>query len=286
LYARAPRRPGEYLLALSAGRHRYLTPFTVRGHRSTGVLVVMPTITWQARNRIDSDGDGFPDVLPEASSAPVRRPFAGSGLPGGFSEAVASLLPFLDRERMRYEITTDAALALGGGASLDRYSGLLFAAPPRFVDRHVATRLTRFVRDGGRISWFGVNGLTAVVALDRHGLRLVGPQRRQNVLGERLGLDSGGGILVALGDRIEFFASSSFGPFPALEETVRLPSGARPLASAGVASERPALVVYRLGGGVVARLGVRGWTSPLSRPGPASGAVEQIMRRLWVLLSR
>jgi hypothetical protein len=90
--------------------------------------------------------------------------------------------------------------------------------------------------------------------------------------------------VTVLGDRIEFFRGigSAFGPFPALEETVRPPPPARLLASAGRVSGHPALTVYRDKQGVVARIGIDGFV-----PSPHAPAdVERIMRRLWTLLSR
>jgi hypothetical protein len=73
-----------------------------------------------------------------------------------------------------------------------------------------------------------------------------------------------------------------FGPFGPLEESLGLPRGARVLAAAGTGALRPALVVYRRDGGVVARVGIDGFGRALD----TSPAAARIMRRLWVLLSR
>jgi hypothetical protein len=90
--------------------------------------------------------------------------------------------------------------------------------------------------------------------------------------------------LIVLGDRIDFFSGvgGAFGPFPAVEQSLRLPPGARLVASAGAVPHRPAIVVYRLGRGYVARIGVDGFGSSLVKS-PGAG---RIMRRLWTLLSR
>jgi hypothetical protein len=73
-----------------------------------------------------------------------------------------------------------------------------------------------------------------------------------------------------------------FGPFGPLEESRGLPRGTPVLAAAGTGAERPALVIYRRGAGVVARVGIDGFGRALG----TSPAAERIMRRLWVLLSR
>jgi hypothetical protein len=97
-------------------------------------------------------------------------------------------------------------------------------------------------------------------------------------------VQNGPRALVVLGDRIGFFGGAgAFGPFPRLEPTLRLPSGARLLASAGAEPNRPDVVVYRLGPGVVARVGVDGLERQV---GGESSAAARIMPRLWALLSR
>ena len=110
LSVRAPRgRSGVAILTVRVGAHRYTTPFGVRSHRSERVLVLLPEATWQARNQLESNGDGYPDVLPEDPRVSVRRAYARNGLPTGFAGDQSALLRFLDRERLRYDIATDLA---------------------------------------------------------------------------------------------------------------------------------------------------------------------------------
>ena len=150
LAVRAPRgRTGVYLLVLRVGQHRYETPFAVQSRRRARLLVVLPAITWQARNDLDANGDGFGDLLPEDESVGLSRPFAGSGIPAAFSAREAPLLLMLDRDRRRYDLTTDLELAgagAGGGARppIGR-RGLLFAgspgsSPPRWLAWRAHTR--------------------------------------------------------------------------------------------------------------------------------------------------
>jgi hypothetical protein len=275
---------GVLLLVLRAGHHRYETPFVVQGRRRRAVLVVLPWITWMARSALDVNGDGFPDLLPEDSEVSTLRPFAGSGRPFGFASETAPLLLGLAQMNRRYDVTTDLALASGHSRQPIRYGGILFAGPPVFYSRGIASLMRAYVQAGGRLAWLGTGGFTREVRLERRLLvRASAGAPARNALGERLRLH-GEGLLTVLGDRIGFFrgVGQAFGPFPGLEESSRLPRGARLLASAGSEAGRPSLAVYRDGRGVVARLGAARFAAA-SR---GSQPVQRIMRRLWTLLSR
>ena len=290
LEVRAPRgRTGVYLLVLQVGNHRYETPFAVQSRRRGPLLVVLPAITWQARNDLDADGDGFGDLLPEDESVGLLRPFAGEGLPAAFSAREAPLLLMLDRDHRRYDLTTDLELAgsaaSGGSRSAIGSRGLLFAGSPRLFSPEVARLARSHVRAGGRVAWLGADGFTQPVSVRRDVLHaLPAPSADRNAFGERLGLKVRNAALTVLGDRIDFFAGGAdvFGPFPALEPSERLPAGARLLAAAGHEAGRPSVVVYRQGKGVVARVGADGF----ARTALQSPDVARIMRRLWTLLSR
>jgi hypothetical protein len=286
LQVRAPRgRAGVFLLALRVGRHRYETPFAVRTNRPARVLVVLPATTWQARNEVDANGDGFADRLSEDRQVALSRPFAGSGLPPGFSTREAPLLLLLDRSRRRYDVTTDLELSRHEPRSQIRNRGVLFAGAPRFFSQDVGDLLRSYVRSGGRLAWFGGGGFTQPVTVRGDKLHLApAASADANFLGERLRSSPEQGLLTVLGDRIDFFrgVGGAFGPFPSLEESARLPRGARLLASAGAEADRPALVVYREARGIVARVGVEGF----ARAASDSAAAARIMRRLWILVSR
>jgi hypothetical protein len=287
LHLRAPRgRSGVFLLTIVTREHRYVTPFAVQAKRRGRVLVVLPALTWQSRNELDNDGDGFADVLPEDAAVPLRRPFAGSGFPDGFTAREAPLLLALDRARLRYDVTTDLALAGGRARPPIRYRGVLFAAAPRFFSPQLARLARSYVETGGRLAWLGTGGFANPVELGTRGIERVAGSAStgETSLGERLRSRKVRGALAVLNDRIQFFAGVGdvFGPFPALEQSRALPPGARLLASAGHEARRPALVVYRLRRGVVARVGVDGF----ARASLGSPDVARIMRRLWLLLTR
>jgi hypothetical protein len=286
LHVRAPKtRSGVFLLHLQVGSHRYATPFAVRARARRNLLIILPATTWEARNRLDADRDGFPDVLPEQRTVSLGRPFLGRGLPPRFSSEVAPLLQYLDSSSRPYDVTTDRALARSGSRLPARYRRVLFAGAPRFFTPQVGRLMRSYVESGGRLCWFGTDGFTEGVALGAKSLTLSGRRARptRNVFGESLVADHSGGALTVLGDRIRFFAGvSSLGSFSTLERSQALPSAARLLASAGDRPGEPALVVYRLGRGVVVRAGAGG-VPPAARGSPE---ITPIMRKLWTLLLR
>ncbi len=290
LVVRAPRgRAGVALLRVRVGAHRYATPFVVRGEGGKRVLVVLPSATWQARNRRERDGDGYPDVLPADQRVSAQRAFAGAGLPPGFAPDQSGVLRFLDRERRRYEITTDLILAEPGAAGIARYSGVLFAGAPRFAPRRVQRLLADYVKEGGRVAWIGRRGFewSVGVTTDPRGraTAVTGPARSPGTpFGEQPGLQRPPAPIAILADRARFFSGvpGVFGPFGPLEESRGPAPGARVLAAAGTSARRAAVVVYRRDAGVVARVGIDGFGRALG----TSPAAERIMRRLWVLLSR
>lgn len=276
-------RSGVAMLTVRVGRHRHTRPFAVQGRRHERVLVVLPDATWQARNRLETDGDGYPDWLPEDPRVSLLRPYAGSGLPPGFAGDPSGVLLFLDRERLRYDITTDVALATKPGR-LGRYSGILYAGAPRFSPFRTQRLLRAYVNAGGRLAWLGRGGFDWSVEVAGQSLLRGRRTTVRALFGERLRYERESVPVAVLSDRIGFFhgVPGSFGPFGPLEESQRLPPGARLLASAGTGESRRALVVYRTDGGVVARVGVDGFGRALR----TSPAAARIMRRLWALLSR
>jgi hypothetical protein len=273
---------GLALLALRVGDHHYTVPFAVRPRRRHRVLVVLPTLTWQALNPVEQDGDGFPDVLPLDRQVGLRRPLAADGLPRGFGET-AALLRFLGREGLRYDVATDEAVLRGGSRSLNRYRGVLLAGPERFAPAALVGLFRSYAGRAG-LAWTGTGGFSRRIELAGARLARGQPAGSAAELGERVRLERGERAITVLGDRIDFFrgVGGAFGPYPALEPSLRLPPGARLLASAGAEPRRPALVVYRLSHGFVARIGVAGFGRSLA----TSADAGRIMRRLWALLSR
>jgi hypothetical protein len=112
------------------------------------------------------------------------------------------------------------------------------------------------------------------------------PPARINALGEATGLTDGrAATLAATTDALGLFAETDgvVGPFKVFDRSLQLPRGTRALtAAARDGGGRPALVVYRLGRGLVMRAGTPEWSREL-RTDPGVAAVT---RKTWALLSR
>jgi hypothetical protein len=244
--------------------------------------VVLPSITWQGRNSVDDDGDGFPDVLDASSSARLDRPLA-RGLPRGFRAAEAPLLAFLGRERVRFDLTTDLALARGRGPKLGGHRGVLIAGDARWLPETLAQRLRGYVGRGGRVAAFGVESLRRGVQVSGTSLVAPTPPAPADALGSKIApLERGPQTLVPLTDRIGLLAGRSLVGARDFEPTTEAPGEAAPLATAGQSADRPVTIAYALGRGIVIRTGVRGFAGRIG----SDRAAAAIARRIVAILSR
>lgn len=277
---------GVFLLEARAGHHTTRVPFAVQSRTPARVLLVLPTLTWQGRNPVDDDQDGLPNTLERVAPVRLVRPFAGDGLPSFFPDREAPLLVHLDRMGLRYDVTTDLALAAGRGPALRGRPGVLLAGDVRWAPRALLRRLRSYVRGGGTLATVGIDSLrrevrltprrlvdpTAAAATDVLGLR---PRPLRSLQRELLAFPQ---------DRIQLFFGTDgrFAGFRLAEEAAALGAGTRLMAGAGEEVRRPAIVAYRLGRGLVVRFGLPEWSRRLSR----DPNVAAVMRRTWTLLSR
>jgi flagellar hook assembly protein FlgD len=174
---RAPEGPsGVYLLEVTSRGARTAVPFAVQGDQPANAgrpLVVLPVVTWLGLDPVDdaSPHDGLPDRFPASGVGYPRLYGYGGGLPAGFADDLAPLLVWLDRNHVRYDLTTDVALALDASElTPERRKGALFAGTPAWVGRGLARRLRGYVHDGGRIALFGPGALSAGVSVGDHRL--------------------------------------------------------------------------------------------------------------------
>ena len=307
---RAPTGPsGVYLLELRSGRWHTTVPFLVQAEKRSSVLVVVPAVTWLGTDKIDDRPfDGLPNTLTDGGEVHWPRAFVGTdGLPADFASQVAPLLVFLDRQRIRYDITSDLDLDLTRNPRASDRPGVLFAGSERWITRTLSKRLRRYVTDGGRVALFGTDTMLRGVQLrvyeagDSGTLSRATQPTSTDPFGERIGKLR---TLPAPATLSQFEGGSDYGlmegandlpGFKVLEEST-LAQGKANLASVGqpltqeeeaasVASGksprdiRPALAATQLGKGVVIRVGLPEWTSKLG-----DSNVSQVTRNIVDLL--
>lgn len=172
LVMRAPNGiSGIYLLELRHGTDTARVPFLVQSQQRARILVVVPAITWYGSDQVDDDRDGLPNTLENRGPVDHPRVLRGGAdqLPAGFAQEIAPLLVYLDRNHLRYDLTSDLSLALDGSRdprASDR-DGVLLAGPLRWIPARQARRLRRYVLDGGRLASFGDDTLRRSVSVTR-----------------------------------------------------------------------------------------------------------------------
>jgi len=288
---------GLYVLDVRTAKRSSSVPFAIQDATAAPILVVLPAITWFGGDTLDDDRDGLPNTLENGSSAAYPRLLAG-GLPAGFSDQVAPLLAFLDRQKINYDITTDLTLAASRAALSGERQGVLLAGPLRWISTGVARRLRRYVADGGRLASFGADSMRRGVGVARDKLLRPLPPTDVDPFGTRLRrlredsrplepiADVGATGLLTGVDRLSGFS--------ALEESqpsehVRVALAAvdqAALAEAEAAGEPPpetypALALTQVGKGMVIRVGLPQWGARLK-----AGAlpVQQLTRNIADIL--
>ena len=163
LVLRSPRgASGVYLLQVRSGSSRTRVPFLVQSPERSKLLVVVPTASWLGVDKIDDDRDGLPNTL--ENGGPVEWPRAYTRLPPALAADTAPLLIFLDRAGIKYDLTSDIALARSDEPTANR-PGVILAGSLRWIPRSLARRLRRYVESGGRVASFGTESM-------RRGMRI------------------------------------------------------------------------------------------------------------------
>jgi hypothetical protein len=283
---RAPGgRSGLYLFGVRTATRSVQVPFAVQSVRSERVLVVLPATTWQGRNRVDDDGDGWPDTLDGGRTVETARPYAGAGLPAGVADQVAPLLIAADRAGLRYDITTDLALARGQGPALKGHTGVVLAGETRWMDGALQRSLRSWVRGGGRLWIAGTGSLRRSVTATPQ--RLVRPTQptATDLFGARLRplQRVAPTAITNTVDRIDLFRGTDgqLGPFTEFEATASQGSSSRVLAVASTPdAQHDVIVASRSGDGIVLRTGLPELPSKLS----GDPELVEFLKRIWTLL--
>lgn len=263
---------GLYMLTVTAGTASARVPITVRSGARTGLLVVVPMVTWLGRNPGDQTRDGVPDVFGGGGVVRYPRPFAfATGVPPYFGSGVAPLLEYLDAEEIDFDMVTDLDLAFGAEPT-PQQEGVLVLPGAQWTSRPIARRLRAYAQDGGRIALFGPSALTGSVTIADAVLSEASTLTDADALGGRLApvrtvapttplsvVEEDGTLGL-----FEGFSGQLSG-FGRVEELVN--AGAEDL-RAGVAAEttelEPALSATAAGDGLVIRVGLPEWGERLA----------------------
>ena len=200
-------------------------------------------------------------------------------------------LVFLDRRRIRYDLTSDIDLDLTRNPRASDRKGVLFAGSVRWVTRPLSRRLRKYVSDGGRVALFGGDSMRRGVRLrvledeDAGTLLRATQPTGTDPFGARFGKPR---TLSAPATLVQYGGGSELGlmegaldlrGFRRLEESVPVQN---PLVAVGqpITPEesestttgkaprelRPALTAVKLGKGTVIRVGLPEWPQRLSDP--------------------
>jgi hypothetical protein len=276
---------GLYVLRLRSGSAGTRVPLLVQAQQKAKLLVVVPELTWLGRAPVDDRGDGQADTLDRGG--PVDWPRVLPALPRGFRSDVAPLLAFLDEQHVRYDLTSDLALALDGGPRATDRRAVLLAGGERWITPDLARRLRRYVSDGGRLATIATDSMRrGVTLLSRAGgssgqlVRPTPPVPRDPFGARLLGvrqLPSGAALQPIAGNATAPLLSywdGTLSSFGAAEESLapQPGDGLQVGAAVGVApgtagmpdDPRPAITQDALGKGTIIRIGVRGWVPRLT----------------------
>ncbi len=285
IQVRAPGgRSGVYLFGVRTAGRTESAPLIVQAATASRVLVVLPAITWQGRNRFDEDGDGVPNSLDEGEAASISRPFA-TGLPAGFMGSEGALLAFLDRAGKRYDLTTDLALLHGTGPGLVRgRAAVVLAGDTEWLPPTVEAALRGYVERGGRLLSLGTDSLRRTVQVRAGRLSEPSPPSATDAFGTRLmpPAPESRALLAFPTDTIGLWKGSDgqLTGFDRVEATGSLATGTRLVAGAGTSENRPVVAAIAVGRGLVIRPGLPRWNAELA----SDRAANQLMRRIWNLL--
>ena len=278
-----------YSLFATSGNRRAAWPLVVGNPGgATPVLVVLPAMTWQGQNAVESNRDGWPDTLDSGDAVPLARGFLRGRPPKSIADSVATL-EFLARIRANYDLTTDVALAAGKTPGISGHNGVLLAGTERWLTPKLNLQLRRFVAGGGTVASFGEDALRRGVDLQQGQLVNPSRRRRADVFGERTTPFTNPEAPIVLSqDKLGLFSGSDgfIGSFTRFERSDALDPRAALLTAGGRAEptgeSKPDFVAYTLGKGLVIRVGTDQWPNALA----ASPEVSNATRRMWTLLSR
>ncbi len=277
---------GLYLYEVRTRRRSARVPIAVDDRDDNRVLVVLPATTWQGRNAVDDDGDGLPNTLELGLPARLDRVFARDGMPTGLTESEGPLLAHLGRLGLRYDLTTDVALAVRRGPQIEGHRGVLLAGDAVWLTSDVRRRLRTFAAGRGHtVVSLGTDSLRREVEQTRTALERPGAAAATDLFGMRLAGVRDRTVDLAIrsdDERLQLFAGGEglFSGVERWEPTADVGREARALSTAGVPGEPPVIVAARYGQGLVIRPGIAGFATRLSTDVES----QELLGRMWTLL--
>lgn len=284
LQFKVPRTPvGLYELRIKALRavpgdgDEARTPVVITDGRAKDVTVVYPAIAWQTTNPVDLNGDGFGDPfqsLPAGDQVRVStdRKLVTPGGPPRWRSAEGAFGDFIanDATGPTTEATTDFALAASPDLALKGRDALFFAGDERWITPQLGAALRRFVDRGGKVAFFAPDAFRRTVRIS--GSTISGPsdRRERDIFGEAIDNTTvAPAPLYPFADELGLFRDST-GLFVDFEQSRNRARAAEVLTAAGREEGKPAFVAYKLGNGMVIRVGVPGWQAELIGTGDAN----------------
>jgi hypothetical protein len=156
---------GLYVARLTAADGRVgFAPFVVLPQRlgEHRVAVVLPTMTWQAYNLRDDDGDGKGDTWYadwKKHTARLGRPFLNRGVPYNFRRYDLPFLRWLGRTGNQVDVLSDSDLeaAPNGRALADAYDLIVFPGHHEYVTTHEYDVVESYRDLGGNLAFLSAN---------------------------------------------------------------------------------------------------------------------------------
>lgn len=255
------------------------TPVVVTDGRAKAVTVVYPAIAWQATNPVDLTGDGFGDPFQSLPAGKQQRIASDRKLvtPGGpprWRTAEGAIADFIanDDNAPSVEATTDFALAADPETALKGRDALLFAGDERWITPQLGAALRRFVDRGGKVAFFAPEAFRRTVRISAETISGPSDRLERDIFGEAIDDTTvAPAPLVAFADELGLLQGPT-GLFIDFEQSRSRARAAEVLTAAGREEGKPALVAYKLGKGLVIRVGVPGWQAELIGTGDVNVA--------------
>lgn len=264
------------------------TPVAITARRNQKLLIVQPSIAWQATNPVDVTGDGFPDPYPQLPPGKQQRVSLNRFLAlqsgtVGFDTQEGALAEYLARSQpdLEAQTVTDASLAADPEKTLKNHDAILFAGDERWITAQLGVALRAFVQRGGKVAFFSQDAFRRTVSLTPTEMNGPSDHRQRDIFGETVErVTEAPAPVVPFTDELGLLRGLT-GQFTVFEQSTQQAKDAKILTSAGREADAPALIGYSLGKGTIIRVGARGWNAELGEPNVAytTAAILEVLTR-------